>query len=271
MNIGSAKITKDEMQGVPHHLIDILDPSEPFNVVLFKQRCEAALDEIYARGHVPIVTGGTGFYIQALLNDIDFTENQEDTTYRESLEALAASKGPQFLHEMLQEVDPESAFAIHANNVKRTIRALEFFHLTGEKISTHNESEKQKKSAYQSCYFVLNDDRENLYAAIEKRIDIMLEQGLIEEVKSLQEMGCHREMVSMQGLGYKEILAYLEGDISLEEAVRILKRDTRHFAKRQLTWFRREKEVIWINKPDFHYDDQKMLEFMLEKFKDVQE
>jgi tRNA dimethylallyltransferase len=271
MNIGSAKITKDEMQGVPHHLIDILDPSEPFNVVLFKQRCEAALDEIYARGHVPIVTGGTGFYIQALLNDIDFTENQEDTTYRESLEALAASKGPQFLHEMLQEVDPESALAIHANNVKRTIRALEFFHLTGEKISTHNESEKQKQSAYQSCYFVLNDDRENLYAAIEKRIDIMLEQGLIEEVKSLQEMGCHREMVSMQGLGYKEILAYLEGDISLEEAVRILKRDTRHFAKRQLTWFRREKEVIWINKPDFHYDDQKMLEFMLEKFKDVQE
>ena len=144
------------MQGVPHHLIDILEPWENFNVVIFKEKCEEALRGIYERGHIPIVTGGTGFYIQALLRDIDFTENDENSEYREYLEKLAAKEGAERLHEMLSEVDPASAEAIHANNVKRTIRALEFFHQTGERISRHNEKEKQKTSAYNSCYFVLN-------------------------------------------------------------------------------------------------------------------
>lgn len=263
MDIGSAKIRPEEMQGVPHHLIDILEPWDEFNVVVFKQKCEECLKEIYERGHVPILTGGTGFYIQAVLRDIDFTENEENTAYRESLEKLAAEKGADYLHEMLLKVDPASAEAIHANNIKRTIRALEYYELTGEKISDHNKQEKQKESAYASCCFVLNDDREHLYKRIEERIDEMVADGLIEEVTKLRDMGCHRGMVSMQGLGYKEILAYLDGEMSLEDAVKILKRDTRHFAKRQLTWFRHEQDVIWVNKPDFSYDDENILAFML--------
>lgn len=267
MDIGSAKITSEQMQGVPHHLIDVLQPWDEFNVVVFKQKCDKCLAEIYDRGHIPIVTGGTGFYIQALLRDIDFTENEENTEYRESLENLADQQGAEVLHEMLKQVDPVSAGAIHANNVKRTIRALEYFKLTGEPISAHNEQEKQKESAYRSCYFVLNDEREKLYLRIEERIDEMLRQGLVDEVVKLRDMGCHRGMVSMQGLGYKEILAYLEGEMSLEDAVYILKRDTRHFAKRQLTWFRREKDVIWVDKNRFDYDEEKILSYMLEQCK----
>ncbi len=267
MDIGSAKITSEQMQGVPHHLIDILEPWDDFNVVVFKQKCEKCLTDIYDRGHIPIVTGGTGFYIQALLRDIDFTENEENTEYRESLEKLAVQQGAEVLHEMLQQVDPVSAGAIHTNNVKRTIRALEYFKLTGEPISAHNAQEKQKESAYRSCYFVLNDEREKLYLRIEERIDEMLSQGLVDEVVKLRDMGCHRGMVSMQGLGYKEMLAYLEGEVSLEEAVSVLKRDTRHFAKRQLTWFRREKDVIWVDKNQFDYDEEKILCYMLEQCK----
>lgn len=265
MDIGSAKITPEEMQGVPHHMIDILDPWEPFNVVIFKQKGEECLKSVYARNHIPIVTGGTGFYIQALLKDIDFTENEENTEYRNSMEQLAREKGAQYLHEMLVQVDPASAEAIHTNNIKRTIRALEFFHLTGAPISKHNELEQQKTSAYQSCYFVLNDKRERLYQRIEQRVDEMLEQGLVEEVKRLREMGCKRDMVSMQGLGYKELLAWLDGEISYEESVALIKQNTRHFAKRQLTWFRREEDVIWIHKNEFDYDENRILEYMLER------
>lgn len=269
MNIGSAKIAQEQMQGIPHHLIDILEPWEEFNVVVFKQKCEECLTGIYERGHIPILTGGTGFYIQAVLRDIDFTENEENTTLRTSLEKLAMEKGAEYLHEMLKKVDPVSAESIHANNIKRTIRALEYYELTGEAISVHNEQEKQKESAYRSCYFVLNDERAHLYQRIEERIDEMMDSGLVEEVKSLQTMGCHRGMVSMQGLGYKEILAFLEGEITLEEAVYLLKRDTRHFAKRQLTWFRREKDVVWIDKDKFAYDEAAILQFMLEKCKEA--
>jgi len=263
MDIGSAKITQEEMRGIPHHMIDILEPWEAFNVVIFKEKSEKALEEIYGRGHIPIVTGGTGFYIQALLRDIDFTENEESRSYRAYLEELAAKEGAGKLHEMLLEADPEAARAIHPNNIKRTIRALEYHKLTGRKISLHNEQERRKKSAYNSCYFVLNDLRERLYERIGQRVDEMLAQGLAEEVRRLREMGCHRGMVSMQGLGYKEMLACLDGEYTYEQAVEILKRDTRHFAKRQLTWFRRESGVIWINKNEFGYDEQKMLEFML--------
>lgn len=269
MDIGSAKISREEMQGVPHHMIDILEPWEPFNVVIFKEKCEACLKEIYERGHIPIVTGGTGFYIQALLRNIDFTENEENTEYREALEKLAREKGPEYLHEMLERADPVSAQIIHANNIKRTIRALEYFHLTGEQISRHNEREREKPPAYRSCYFVLNDERERLYAGIEQRVDEMLKQGLVDEVRSLRDMGCHRGMVSMQGLGYKEILAFFDGELTLAQAVELLKRDTRHFAKRQLTWFRREKDVIWVDKKVFGYDEEKILRYMLEQCRKV--
>lgn len=265
MDIGSAKIKQEEMYGIPHHLIDVLEPSEDFNVVIFQQICKECMTEIYKRGHIPILTGGTGFYIQAVLNDIDFTENEENTEYRSRLENLAQEKGADFLHGLLMEVDAPSAAAIHANNIKRTIRALEYYHLTGKRISEHNEQERQKEAAYLSCYFVLNDLREKLYKQIDKRVDEMFSAGLVEEVCALRDMGCHRGQVSMQGLGYKEILQYLEGELSLEDAVDLIKRDTRHFAKRQLTWFRREKEVIWINKNEFHYDDKEMLHYMLDQ------
>ncbi len=262
MDIGSAKVTKEEMQGVPHHLIDVLEPMEEFNVVLFQQMARQAVEEIRGRGHIPILVGGTGFYIQALLYDIDFTENDEDTALRRSLEELAKREGPEALYERLRAVDPESCESIHAHNIKRVIRAIEFYEKTGKKISAHNREQRQNSPSYRSAYFVLTDDRDTVYRRIDARVDLMMELGLVEEVRALQAMGCHRGMVSMQGLGYKEILSYLEGEISLEEAVYLIKRDTRHFAKRQLTWFRREKEVIWIEKNDFDHDSQKIQRFM---------
>lgn len=265
MDIGSAKVTKEEMGGIKHYLIDVLEPDEEFHVVRFQQMAKEAIAEIYQEGKIPILTGGTGFYIQSVLYDIDFTSQQEDIAYRERLEQLAKEQGNEALHAMLQEVDPVSAEKIHANNVKRVIRALEFYEKTGMPISEHNEKEAAKESPYTFCYFVLNDDRQRLYDRIELRIDQMLEQGLVDEVRKLKEKGYHKEMVSMQGLGYKEILAWLDGEISYEEAVYILKRDTRHFAKRQLTWFRREKDVIWVDKDKFNYDDDRILSFMTAK------
>lgn len=265
MDIGSAKIRPDEMQGVRHHLIDVLEPEEDFSVVTFQNLCKKAMQEIYDRGKLPILTGGTGFYIQSVLYDIDFTDNEEDLAYRKELENFALKHGAEALHERLREVDPISADAIHANNVKRVIRALEFYEQTGKKISEHNEREREKESAYKSCYFVLTDTREKLYQQIDRRVDLMLSQGLVEEVKELKARGLKRGQVSMQGLGYKEILSYLDGEMSLEEAVSIIKRDTRHFAKRQLTWFRREKEVLWIDKAAFAYQEEKMLDYMKEK------
>lgn len=263
MDIGSAKVREEEKEGVPHHLIDILDPKDEFNVYLFKEMCDKAISEICARGHVPIMVGGTGFYIQAVLKGIDFNEENEDSSYRHELEILAAEKGADYLHGMLKEVDPESAEAIHVNNVKRTIRALEFYKFNGSKISEHNETEKAKENVYNSVYFVLNDDRAKIYERIEARVDEMIKEGLVEEVKRLKDAGLTKEYVSMQGLGYKEILAYLDGEISLDEAVYIIKRDTRHFAKRQITWFKREKNVVWVNKPDFDYNDERILDFMI--------
>ncbi len=267
MDIGSAKITKEEMQGIQHHLLDIYEPWEEFNVVVFQQKCKECLTGIYERGHIPILTGGTGFYIQAVLKDIDFTQNEDDNSYRLELEALGAKEGPGVLHEMLKEVDPKAAQEIHANNQKRVIRALEFYHFTGKRISEHNEQEAQKEPAYNFCYFVLNDDRAGLYERIEQRVDLMLQNGLVEEVKALIEKGCTRDMVAMQGLGYKEIMDYLDGKITLEEAIYIIKRDTRHFAKRQITWFKREKDVIWLNKPEYGYDEDAILSHMIEEMK----
>ena len=263
MDIGSAKITPEEMQGVTHYMIDELEPDEEFHVVRFVTMAKEYLKEIYADGKIPIIAGGTGFYIQALLYDIDFTEQQCDETYRGQLENLAREHGAEYLHGMLREVDPASAEAIHANNIKRVIRALEFYHLSGKKISEHNETERQKQSPYNFAYFVLTDERTKLYERIDRRVDAMMEAGLVEEVKKLKSMGCSRDMVSMQGLGYKETLAYLDGECTLDEAVYIIKRETRHFAKRQLTWFNRERDVIWLDKQAFSYDDAAILKDMI--------
>lgn len=262
MDVGSAKVTREEMDGIPHHLIDVLEPEEAFNVTRFQEMAKAAVEEIRKNGHIPIVAGGTGFYIQALLYDIDFTENDGDMAYRHELEQTAAAQGPGVLHRLLREVDEPSANAIHENNVKRVIRALEFYKKTGTRISDHNEVERKKESPYSFAYYVLTMDRERLYERIDMRVDRMIEDGLVDEVKRLRAMGCTRDMVSMQGLGYKEILDFLNGEMSLEEAVYVIKRDTRHFAKRQLTWFKRERDVSWINQEEFGFCQEKILSWM---------
>lgn len=259
MDIGSAKIIPDEMEGVKHYLIDELDPSDEFNIVRFQQMAKDALKEIYANGQIPIVAGGTGFYIQALLYDIDFTHQDSDEAFRKEMADYAAEYGAEALHEKLKEIDPVSYKTIHANNTKRVIRALEYYRMTGQPISAHNEQEHQKVSPYNFAYFVLTDDRKHLYDRIDYRVDLMMKKGLVDEVKNLYDMGYHKDMVSMQGLGYKELLSYLDGECSLEEAVYIIKRETRHFAKRQLTWFRRERDVIWLDKSAYQYNDQRIL------------
>lgn len=268
MDIGSAKITPEEMAGIPHHLIDILEPTEEFHVVRFQTLAKEALRTVYAKGNIPILAGGTGFYIQSVLYDIDFTETEEDDAFRRELEQFAQERGNEALFERLRRIDPKSCEILHANNVKRVIRAIEFYEKTGKPISEHNEEQHEKESPYRFIYFVLNDERQRLYEKIEKRVDAMLEAGLVDEVKMLKEMGCTRSHVSMQGLGYKEILEYLDGECTLEEAVYRLKRDTRHFAKRQLTWFRREKDVVWISRQDFRQtpdigEDAAILDYML--------
>ncbi|MDO4189173.1 MAG: tRNA (adenosine(37)-N6)-dimethylallyltransferase MiaA [Lachnospiraceae bacterium] len=266
MDIGSAKITQEEMQGIKHYLIDVLEPEDEFNIATFKQYAKNDIDLINQDGKLPIIAGGTGFYIQSLLYDIDFNEvASEDTEYREELAELAKKYGASYIHNMLKEVDIKSAETIHPNNTKRVIRALEYYKLTGNKISDHNEEQKNKISPYNFKYFVINEDRNRLYKDIDGRVDIMIKNGLVDEVEYLKNRGLNIDHVSMQGLGYKEILMYLDGKITLDEAVYIIKRDTRHFAKRQLTWFRREKDVIWINKEDFLFDESKILEFMKEQ------
>lgn len=265
MDIGSAKIKPEEMEGIPHHLIDVLEPDDEFHVVKFQQLAKKAMREIWKRGHIPIVTGGTGFYIQALLYDINFDENEKEDACRKELEAYAREHGAEALHEKLALVDPASAEMIHPNNIKRVIRALEFYEQTGKRISEHNETQRQRESPYAFAYFVLTDDRAHLYERINRRVDQMIEEGLVNEVQALKDKGYTKQLVSMQGLGYKEILDYLDGNCTLEEAIYTIKRDTRHFAKRQLTWFKRERDVIWINKQSFGYDAEQILDEMLSK------
>ncbi len=267
MNIGTAKIKPEEMCGINHYLIDVLEPNEDFNVCIFQQMALDAMNQIYNNGHIPIIVGGTGFYIQALLYNIDFKDNDDDMEYREYLYSLAKEKGSEYIHGMLAKVDIASAEKIHHNNIKRVVRALEFYKKTGMPISIHNEAERNKKSPYNYEYFVLNDYRDKIYDRIDKRVDMMIKEGLIDEVSSLYKEGYNRNLVSMQGLGYKEIISYLEGEISLDEAVYILKRDTRHFAKRQLTWFRREESTTMVNKYEFD-DNNQIIEYMINRLKE---
>ena len=265
MDIGSAKITKEEMMGVPHHLIDVADPKDAFDVVRYAALAKEAIRDIAFRGHVPILCGGTGFYIQAVTRDIDFTETGSREARRAELAQIAEKEGNEALHKLLAAVDPDSARTIHPNNVKRVIRAIEYFEETGQSIYAHNEEEKLKESPYDLHYFVIAMDRAKLYERIDRRVDFMMEEGLYDEVMYLKAMGLSREDVSMQGLGYKEMLDCMEGLISLEEAVRVLKRDTRHFAKRQITWFKREKDAVWIDRADFGNDSIRIAKYMKEQ------
>lgn len=268
MDIGTAKISVNEMQGVTHHLIDIREPEEGFDVATFKTLANEAINKIYSNGHIPLIVGGTGFYIQAVLYNVDFTETGKDSEYRDYLNALAKEHGNEYIHNMLTEVDEESAKNIHANNLKRVIRALEFYKETGTKISEHNEKEGSKKSPYNFCYFVLNDDRQILYDRIDKRVDDMFESGLEDEVSQLIERGLKREDISMQGIGYKEFFDFYDGIIDKNQLISNIKQDTRHFAKRQLTWFRREPDVCMININEYNSRDEvfvSMLNILKEK------
>ncbi len=251
MDIGTAKITPEEMEGVPHHLVDEILPDEPYNVYEFKKRALDALEGIYQRGRIPVLVGGTGFYIQALLYDVEFAKEEGEKEYRRELEEYARQMGNEALHRKLAEVDPDSAAVIHPNNIKRTIRALEYFHETGRPISVHNANQRKRESPYQFLYIVLTMDRKKLYERINARVDQMVEQGLWQEARELLDRGYSRDLVSMQAIGYKELFPCLDGNISEEEAVEQLKKDTRHFAKRQLTWFRRERDVLFLDRDSF--------------------
>ncbi len=267
MDIGTAKVTPEEMQGVRHYLIDCLNPDEEFNVTIFQQEALKAMEEIRAKGKLPMIVGGTGFYIQSVLYDIDFAREDGNKEYREELYEFARVNGYHALHERLREVDPESALKIDEQNVKRTARALEFFHETGRKISEHNAQERAKTSPYNFAYFVLNDDRARLYERINARVDLMMEQGLKAEVEALLETGIDRKTTSMQAIGYREIADALDGKCTMDEAREKIKLNTRHFAKRQLTWFRREPEVEMINLPDYLYDQQRVEDAMVTSLK----
>lgn len=255
MDIGTAKIKKEQMQGVTHHLIDIINPDEEFNVSIFKELAVKAIDEIYSRGNIPILTGGTGFYIQSVLYDVQFEETDKDDSYRRELKDFADKNGAAALHARLNEIDSHSAAAIHPNNIKRVIRAIEYFHQTGKPISEHNEEARAGKPAYRFKYFVLSLPREILYPRIDKRVDIMREEGLEREVLTLREKGYGNGLVSMQGLGYKELLAAFDGKYSIDTAFEKIKQGTRHFAKRQFTWFGRERDVTWVEKSSYKNND----------------
>ena len=262
MDIGTAKITEEEKSGVPHFMIDELDPDEEFNVTIFKNKVMQYISEIKNRGKIPIIVGGTGFYIQSVIYDINFAEYGDDSDIRKKYEKIAETFGNSELHKKLYEVDKEYAESVSENNVKKVIRALAFYEMTGEKLSEHNAKERERVSPFDFAYFVLTMDREKLYQRIDQRVDKMFEMGLVKEVEGLLKKGYNREMVSMQGIGYKEVIDYLNGKTGLYECMEIIKRDTRHFAKRQLTWFKREKIVNYIDKEEFATDEKCLKEML---------
>jgi tRNA dimethylallyltransferase len=262
MNIGTAKITEEEKCGIPHFLIDELEPDEEFNVTIFKNKVMGYIEDIKSRGKVPIIVGGTGFYIQSVIYDINFNEYGDDSKVRKKYEAMAETLGKSELHKKLALVDREYADSVSENNVKKVVRALTFFEMTGEKLSEHNKRERERSSPFDFAYFVLTMDRKKLYERIDKRVDLMFDMGLVKEVKALMAKGYDKSLVSMQGIGYKEVIDYLSGKTSLEECIDIIKRDTRHFAKRQLTWFKREKVVTYIDKDEFDAEDKCLKEML---------
>ena len=264
MDVGTAKISVEEMQGVKHHLIDVLDPNEDFNIVKFQNMVKSSIEEIVKNEHIPILVGGTGFYIQSIIYDIDFNNEDDNSSIRKTLEEEYYTFGADFMYEKLKKIDSVSAQTIHKNNKKRIIRAIEFFLINNAPISLHNESQRKKSSPYDYRFFVLNPPRDILYERINQRVDIMVRKGLVDEVKSLKERGLSKANISMQGIGYKEVLEYLEGDTSLEAAIENIKQNTRHMAKRQVTWFKREKDVIYVDPFSFE-SNEKIVDYMMEK------
>ncbi|EJO5348813.1 tRNA (adenosine(37)-N6)-dimethylallyltransferase MiaA [Clostridium botulinum] len=258
MDIGSAKINKEEMKGIPHYLIDVVEPHQEFNVASFKTLAEKSIKDIISRGKLPIIAGGTGLYINSLIYNYDFTDADRDEEYREYLTKLAEDKGKEYVHNLLKDIDKESYEKLYPNDLKRVVRALEVFKITGKSISEYTKENEKKlyDIPYNINYFVLNMDREVLYERINKRVDIMIDKGLIKEVNNLKSMGYTPDMQSMKGIGYKEILFYLNGDISLDEAIYLIKKGSRNYAKRQLTWFRKDKRSIWIDKDKYRCEDE---------------
>ncbi|MCR2802904.1 tRNA (adenosine(37)-N6)-dimethylallyltransferase MiaA [Paenibacillus sp. SCIV0701] len=246
MDIGTAKIKEDEREGVPHHLIDIRDPEEAYSAADFQAEAGRAIQEIAGRGKLPFVVGGTGLYIESLCYNYQFADRGSDEAFRAEQEAFAEAHGPEALHAKLAEIDPRAAQRLHANDIRRVIRALEVYHTTGQTFSEQQEGQR-KVSPYELVIIGLTMDRAELYRRIELRIDDMLQEGLVEEVRQLLERDLPPNAVPMQALGYKEIARYLRGECSYEAAVELLKRDTRHFAKRQLSWFRHMQDIQWID------------------------
>ncbi|MBR0104607.1 MAG: tRNA (adenosine(37)-N6)-dimethylallyltransferase MiaA [Firmicutes bacterium] len=246
MDIGTAKVTKEETQGIKHYLVDELYPDEEFNIKVFQEKALKYIDEIHSRGKISILVGGTGFYINSVIYKNDFDETTADSDFRKKLEQTAREKGNEFVHNMLKEVDQASYESIHPNNLKRVIRALEFYNQTGKPISLHNEEEKKREEFFNAALIILNMDRKTLYGRIDERVDIMVKDGLVDEVKKLLDMGYNENMVSMKGIGYKELISYFKGECSLEYAISEIKKNTRHFAKRQVTWFKYQTDGLWI-------------------------
>ena len=255
MDIGSAKISKDEMDGVIHHMIYVVDPKYPFSVADYKEKADKAIEDILSRNKLPILVGGTGLYINALTCNMNFTEADKDESYRSELESLAEEKGNEFIHNMLKDIDPVSYNEIHYNNRKRVIRALEVYKLTNKPFSSFNLGEDIYNGPYEVKYYVLDMNREALYDRINVRVDIMMKHGLLEECIKLREMGYNSSMQSMQGIGYKEMFYYLDNKITLDEAVEMIKKGSRNYAKRQLTWFRRDPRAIFINKDNLNEEE----------------
>ncbi|MCI5893118.1 MAG: tRNA (adenosine(37)-N6)-dimethylallyltransferase MiaA [Clostridiales bacterium] len=246
MDIGTAKPTKYEMDGIPHHMIDIAEPWENYSVARFVTEARSCIDDVLARGRVPILCGGTGLYFDSVIKNIDFAENESAPEYRSELQKAAEEHGNEYVHNMLKKVDPKSAEAVHPNNLKRVIRALEIYKTTG-KTKTELDRESVRESLYNAEIYGLNRPREELYERINKRVDIMLKNGLLDEVKNLLEMGISRDATSMQAIGYKELVEYFEGRCTLDAAIDKIKQESRRYAKRQLTWFKRNNEIIWLN------------------------
>ncbi|WP_035571783.1 tRNA (adenosine(37)-N6)-dimethylallyltransferase MiaA [Halonatronum saccharophilum] len=255
MDIGTAKASKKEQELVPHHLIDIIDPKEEFSVADFQEKVDGLIPQIYNKGKLPMLVGGTGLYVKSVIEGFIFPEMETNWDLRESLEEEAKELGNQHIHNKLREVDPDLADKLHPNDLRRVIRGIEVYKQTGKTTTHFKRLAQERKPRYKALKIGLKRDRESLYRRINKRVDLMIEEGLLEEVRELYNKGYHRDLISMQGLGYKEILAYFEGEYDLKEAIRLIKRDTRHFAKRQFTWFKRDKSIKWFDVDRYEFEN----------------